>query len=59
MITSYCNLLSIDKAHADAVDIGITTKPNPVRDNVIQFDVVVIITIVSNDFSFVVIVSYF
>ena len=44
MITSYNTLLPIGKAHADAVDIGITIKPIPVRDNVIELDVVAIIT---------------
>ena len=48
----------MDKAHADAVDIGITIKPIPVRDSVIELDVVTIIN-VSNDFSIVVIVLYF
>ena len=59
MITSHNTSLPIDKAHADAVDIGITIKPTPVRDNVIEPDVVAIITNVSNDFSIVVIVLYF
>ena len=59
MITSYKSLLPIDKAHADAVDIGITIKPIPVRDNVIEIDIVAIITNVSNDFNIVVIVLYF
>ena len=59
LITSYNTLLPKDKAQADAVDIGITIKPIPVRDNVIELDVVAIITNVSNDFSIVVIVLYF
>ena len=59
MITSYITLLPIDKAHANAVDIRITIKPIHVTDNVIELDVVVLITIVSSDFSSVVIVSYF
>ena len=59
MITSYITLLPIDKLHADAVVIGITIKPIRVRDNVIEIDVVAIITKVSNDFSIVVIVLYF
>ena len=49
----------MDKAHADAVDIGITIKPIPVRDSVIELDVVAIITNVSNDFSIVVIVFFY
>ena len=49
----------MDKAHADAVDIGITIKPIPVRDSIIELDVVAIITIVSNDLSIVVSVLYF
>ena len=59
MITSYNTLLPIDKAHAYAVDTGITIKPIPVRLNVIELDVVAIIANVSNDFSIVVIVLYF
>ena len=59
MIASYKTLLPIDKAHADAVDISITIKPITVRLNVIELDVVAIITNVSNDFSIVVIVLYF
>ena len=49
----------MDKAHADAVDIGIAIKPIPIRDSVIELDVVAIITNLSNDFSIVVIVLYF
>ena len=49
----------MDKAHADAVEIGITINPILVRDSVIELDVVAIITNVSNDFSIVVIVLYF
>ena len=56
MIISYITLLPIDKPHAVAVGIGIAIKPIPVRDKVIELDVVAIITNVSNDFSFVVIV---
>ena len=59
MIISYSTLLPIDKPHAVAVDIGITIKPIPVRDKVIELDVVATITNVSNDFSIVVIVLYF
>ena len=59
MITSYNTLLPIDKAHADAVDIGITIKPIPVIDSVIELDVVAIITNASNDFNNVVVVLYF
>ena len=59
MITSYNTLLPIDNPHAVAVDIGITMKPVPVRDNVIDIDVVAIITNVSNDFSIKVIVFNF
>ena len=56
MINSYNTLLPIDNPHAVAVDIGIASKPLPVRDKVIELDVVAIITNVSNDFSIVVIV---
>ena len=59
MITSYNTLLPIDKAHADAVDIGITIRPIPVRLNVIELDVEAIITNLSKEFSIVVIVLYF
>ena len=56
MIISYNTLLPIDNPHAVAVDIGIAIKPIPVRDQVIELDVVAIITNVSNDFNIVVIV---
>ena len=59
MITSNNTFLPIDKTHSDAVDIGITSKPIPVRDYVIELDVVAIITNVSNDFITVVIVLFF
>ena len=59
MIMSYNTLLPIHKAHADAVKIGITTNPIPVRLKVIELDVIVIKTNASNDFSIVVIVLYF
>ena len=59
MIISYNTLLPIDNPNATPLDISITIKPVPVSDNVIKFDVVAIITIVSNDFSFVVIVLNF
>ena len=59
MIISYSTFLPIDKPHAVAVDIGTTINPIPVRDKVIELEVVAIITNVSNDFSIVVIVLYF
>ena len=59
MVISYSTLLPIDKPHAVAVDIGITNNPIPVRDKVIELDVLAIISKVSNDFSIVVIVLYF
>ena len=59
MIISYITLLPIDHPHAVAVDVGIAINPIPVRDNVIELDVVTVITNVSNDFSIVVSVSYF
>ena len=55
MIVSYNTFLPIDNAQADAVVIGITIKLIPVSDNVIELDVVAIITNVTNDFSIVVI----
>ena len=54
MIISYSTLLANDNPHAVAVDIGFTIKPISVRLNVIELDVVAIITNVSNDFSIVV-----
>ena len=59
MIASYSNSLPIDIPHDVAVDIGIAIQPIPVRLNVIELDVVAIITNVSNDFKIVVIVLYF
>ena len=49
-------LLPIDIAQAD---FGITIKPNPVSDSVIEVDVVAIITNISNDFSILGNVLYF
>ena len=57
MIFSCITLLPIDNRHAVAVDIAI--KPIPLRLNVIELDVVAIITNVSNDFSIVVSVLFF
>ena len=45
--------------HAILLDIGIGIKPFPIRLNVLEFDVVTVITNVSNDFSNKVIVFYF
>ena len=59
MIISNITLLPIDNQHAVAVDVSIAIKPIPVRLKVIEFDVVAIITNVSNDFSNVVVVLYF
>ena len=59
MTASYSTLLPIYKTKADALGIGITIKPIPVRLNVEELDVGEIITNVSNDFSIVVIVLYF
>ena len=55
-IMLFITLLPIDKAHADAVDIGVTIKPFPVRESVIDLDVVALIMKVSNDFNNVAIV---
>ena len=44
MIISYSTLLPIDKPHAVAIDIGITIKPIPVSDKVIELDVEAIMT---------------
>ena len=59
IVISYSTLLPIDKPHAVAVDIGIAIKPIAVRDEVIELDVLALITIVSKDFSIVVSVFYF
>ena len=59
MIISYNTSLPTDNPHAVAVDIGVAIKPIPVRDNVIELDVVAINKNVSNDFYTVVIVLYF
>ena len=57
MIILYITLLPIDNPHAVAVDfVGIGIYPIPVRDNVIELDVVAIVTNVSNDFIIVLIV---
>ena len=58
MIISCNTFLPIDNPHADAGVIGITIKPIPVRENVIELDVVAEIN-VSNDFSILVIILYF
>ena len=54
MIISYTTLIPIDNQHAIAVDIGVAINPIPVRDKVIELDVVAIVTNVSNDFNIVV-----
>ena len=59
MIISYSTLLLIGNTHAVAVDIGIAIKPIPVRDKVIELDVVAILTNVADDFNIVVFVLYF
>ena len=59
MIISYITLLPIDNPHAVAVDIGFSMKPIPVRDKVIEIDIVAKITNVSNDFSILVSDLYF
>ena len=40
--------------HMLEFDIGITIDPNPVSDNVIELDIMAMVTIVSNDFTNVV-----
>ena len=59
MIISYITLLPIDNPHAVRVDIGITIKTIPVRDKVIEFDVIAIISNVSSDYNFGINVLYF
>ena len=51
---SYFSLILIVSPYARELDVGITINPNPVRLNVIELDVVAIVTNVSKDFSFVV-----
>ena len=53
MIIFYITLLTTNKPHAVAVDVGIAIEPIPVRLKVIELDVLAIITKVSNDFSIV------
>ena len=50
MIISYITLLPIDNLLAVVVDFGIAINPIPVKLNVLELDVVTIITNVSNDF---------
>ena len=57
MTISYSTLSPIDNAQDHAVDIGMAIKPFPLRFNVKELYVVVVITNLSNDFSIVVIVS--
>ena len=59
IIISQNSLSLIVSPHKIAVDIGITIKPITVRDNLIELDVTPIMTIVSNDFNFVVNDLYF
>ena len=59
MFSSYITLLPIDNLHAVAVDTGITFNPIPGRPNVIELDVVAVLTNVSNDFNVVVNVLFF
>ena len=54
---NFCTTLSCftslpaDNSLAVTVDFGIAFNPNPVWDNVVELDVVAILTIVSNDFN--------
>ena len=59
MIISSITLLPIYNPHAVAVDIGIAIKPILLRDNVLELDLVEIVTNVSNDFNILVNVLYF
>ena len=54
MIILYNTSLPIDNPYAVAVDIGIAIKPIPVKLNVIELNVVAMITNVSNEFDVVV-----
>ena len=60
MIIPYITFLPIDNPHVNPVDIGITIQLIPVRENVIEIDVVAIKTYVSIDFNIVVnVVNFF
>ena len=59
MIISFITSIPNDHPYAVTVDIGIAVNPIPVKLNVIEINVVAIITNVSNDFSFVVNVLQF
>ena len=54
LLNSYVTLLLFVNPHAAPVDDGFTTEPNPITDNVTEVDVVVLITILPNDFNIVV-----
>ena len=56
---SYITLLPIDTPHAVAVDIVIAINPIPVRDKLMELDVVAIRINVSIDFNIVVNNLYF
>ena len=58
MIISYIISLPIENPHVVAVDIGIAISPIPVRDKVIEINVVATITNVSIDFDIVFSVLY-
>ena len=59
MIISLFTSLPTDNEQAVAVNIGIAINPIRVRLNVIELDVVAILTKVSNDFNIVVFVLHF
>ena len=59
MIISYNISLAIDNPHAVAVDIGLANNPIPEKLNVVELEVVALITKVSNDFNIAVSVLYF
>ena len=55
----YITLLLIANPQAIPVDSGVTIKPIPGRDNVIELDIVAITKCVSNDFNIIVNYLYF
>ena len=59
MIISTITLIPIDNPHDVAVDIVITIKPISVRLNVKELVVVAILTVVSIDFIFLVIIFFY
>ena len=56
---SFNTLIPIDNPHATPIEIDMTLKQQPARDNVIELEVVAMIVNVSSHFNIVVDISYF